>query len=114
MHVYIICYAVKINKYIIPILPHWEKNIFLRFWLQIVQLDRKESSFRLGFSREGLRILLFIASHLSHCNLNSLNVLLDMGPLMLTKDSQEYAVIEGGDVVMNCSVFSSPPSSISW
>lgn len=47
--------------------------------------------------------------------LANINVLvMNMGPLMLTKDSQEYAVIEGGDVVMNCSVFSSPPSIISW
>ncbi|MEQ2262119.1 hypothetical protein XENORESO_016244 [Xenotaenia resolanae] len=47
--------------------------------------------------------------------LANINVLvMDMAPLMLTKDFQVYAVIEGGDIVMNCSVFSSPPSSISW
>ncbi|KAM4737048.1 cell adhesion molecule L1-like a isoform 2-T3 [Anableps anableps] len=45
----------------------------------------------------------------------NINVLvMDMAPLMLTKDFREYAVIEGGDIVMNCSVFSSPPSNISW
>ncbi|XP_021177680.2 cell adhesion molecule L1-like a isoform X2 [Fundulus heteroclitus] len=47
--------------------------------------------------------------------LANINVLvMDMAPLMLTKDYREYAVIEGGDIIMNCSVFSSPPSSISW
>ncbi|XP_017161472.1 neural cell adhesion molecule L1-like protein isoform X2 [Poecilia reticulata] len=47
--------------------------------------------------------------------LANINVLvMNMAPLMLTKDFQEYAVIEGGDIVMNCSVFSSPQSNISW
>ncbi|XP_027872094.1 cell adhesion molecule L1-like a isoform X1 [Xiphophorus couchianus] len=47
--------------------------------------------------------------------LANINVLvMNMAPLMLTKDFQEYAVIEGEDIVMNCSVFSSPPSSVSW
>ncbi|XP_014884107.1 cell adhesion molecule L1-like a isoform X2 [Poecilia latipinna] len=47
--------------------------------------------------------------------LANINVLvMNIAPLMLTKDFQEYAVIEGGAIVMNCSVFSSPQSSISW
>uniref|UniRef100_A0A3P9KWA6 Cell adhesion molecule L1-like b n=1 Tax=Oryzias latipes TaxID=8090 RepID=A0A3P9KWA6_ORYLA len=35
-------------------------------------------------------------------------------PQILTKDVQEYAVILGNNIVINCSVFSSPPASISW
>ncbi|XP_014846753.1 PREDICTED: neural cell adhesion molecule L1-like protein isoform X2 [Poecilia mexicana] len=47
--------------------------------------------------------------------LANINVLvMNIAPLMLTKDFQEYAVIEGGAIVMNCSVFSSPQSNISW
>ncbi|XP_061592413.1 neural cell adhesion molecule L1-like protein isoform X14 [Cololabis saira] len=47
--------------------------------------------------------------------LANVNVMvMNLAPFILTKDFQEYAVILGGDVVMNCSVFSSPPSSISW
>ncbi|KAM6924398.1 neural cell adhesion molecule L1-like protein [Xenentodon cancila] len=41
-------------------------------------------------------------------------MVINLAPLILTKDLQQYSVILGGDVVMNCSVFSSPPSSISW
>uniref|UniRef100_A0A3Q2D1W7 Neural cell adhesion molecule L1 n=1 Tax=Cyprinodon variegatus TaxID=28743 RepID=A0A3Q2D1W7_CYPVA len=47
--------------------------------------------------------------------LANINILvIDMAPLMLTKDFQEYGVIEEEDIVMNCSVFSSPPSMITW
>ncbi|XP_013871249.1 neural cell adhesion molecule L1-like protein isoform X9 [Austrofundulus limnaeus] len=47
--------------------------------------------------------------------LANINVLvMNMAPLILTNNSQEYQVIVGGDVIMNCSVFSSPPSDISW
>ncbi|XP_028307899.1 neural cell adhesion molecule L1-like protein isoform X2 [Gouania willdenowi] len=41
-------------------------------------------------------------------------VVMNMAPLILTRDYQEYAVVLGADIVMNCSVFSSPPSQISW
>ncbi|XP_040908757.1 neural cell adhesion molecule L1-like protein isoform X2 [Toxotes jaculatrix] len=41
-------------------------------------------------------------------------MILNMAPLILTRDYQEYAVILGGDIIMNCSVFSSPPPDISW
>uniref|UniRef100_A0A667WV89 Cell adhesion molecule L1-like b n=1 Tax=Myripristis murdjan TaxID=586833 RepID=A0A667WV89_9TELE len=41
-------------------------------------------------------------------------MVMTMGPLMLTRDKQEYAVVQGGDIIMNCSVFSSPPPEISW
>ncbi|XP_041860715.1 neural cell adhesion molecule L1-like protein isoform X2 [Melanotaenia boesemani] len=47
--------------------------------------------------------------------LANINIMvMNRAPLMLTKDLQEYAVIPGQDIVMNCSVFSSPPSDISW
>lgn len=35
-------------------------------------------------------------------------------PRILTKDYEEYAVVLGRDVVMNCIVFSSPPPTIQW
>ncbi|XP_055366310.1 neural cell adhesion molecule L1-like protein isoform X5 [Betta splendens] len=37
-----------------------------------------------------------------------------MAPLILTTDNLEYAVIAGGGILLNCRVFSSPPSSIDW
>uniref|UniRef100_A0A1A7WN48 Neural cell adhesion molecule L1 n=1 Tax=Iconisemion striatum TaxID=60296 RepID=A0A1A7WN48_9TELE len=47
--------------------------------------------------------------------LANINVLvMNMAPLILTNDSLRYPVIVGGDVVINCSVFSSPPSHIVW
>ncbi|XP_037832766.1 neural cell adhesion molecule L1-like protein isoform X3 [Kryptolebias marmoratus] len=47
--------------------------------------------------------------------LANINLLvMNTAPLILTKDSQEYEVIVGGDVIINCTVFSSPPSNISW
>uniref|UniRef100_A0A8C4IM08 Neural cell adhesion molecule L1-like protein n=2 Tax=Dicentrarchus labrax TaxID=13489 RepID=A0A8C4IM08_DICLA len=41
-------------------------------------------------------------------------MIMNMAPRILTRDHQEYAVVLGGDIIMNCSVFSSPPPSISW
>lgn len=41
-------------------------------------------------------------------------MIMNMAPQILTRDYQEYAVILGGDIIMDCSVFSSPPPSISW
>ncbi|KAM8830680.1 neural cell adhesion molecule L1-like protein isoform 2-T2 [Synchiropus picturatus] len=41
-------------------------------------------------------------------------VVMNLAPLMLTKDYLEYAVVTGGDLTMNCSVFGSPPPTISW
>ncbi|XP_008289194.1 neural cell adhesion molecule L1-like protein isoform X1 [Stegastes partitus] len=38
----------------------------------------------------------------------------NVAPLILTRDYQEYAVVLGVDIIMNCSVFSSPPSNITW
>ncbi|XP_071331980.1 cell adhesion molecule L1-like a isoform X2 [Trachinotus anak] len=41
-------------------------------------------------------------------------MIMNMAPLILTRDYHEYAVILGRDIIMNCSVFSSPPPTISW
>lgn len=41
-------------------------------------------------------------------------MVMNMAPLILTADLQEYAVVQGGDIVLNCTVFGSPPPSISW
>ncbi|KAJ4934025.1 hypothetical protein JOQ06_006832, partial [Pogonophryne albipinna] len=47
--------------------------------------------------------------------LANINIMvMNMAPLILTRDYQEYAVVLGGDILLNCSVFSSPPSKISW
>ncbi|XP_067448015.1 neural cell adhesion molecule L1-like protein isoform X2 [Thunnus thynnus] len=47
--------------------------------------------------------------------LANINIMvMNMAPLILTKDHQEYAVVQGKDIVMNCSVFSSPPPTIFW
>uniref|UniRef100_A0A6Q2WUQ0 Cell adhesion molecule L1-like b n=1 Tax=Esox lucius TaxID=8010 RepID=A0A6Q2WUQ0_ESOLU len=35
-------------------------------------------------------------------------------PRILTKDNQRYLVVRGRKVVMDCKVFSSPPSDVSW
>uniref|UniRef100_A0A672ITG3 Neural cell adhesion molecule L1-like protein n=1 Tax=Salarias fasciatus TaxID=181472 RepID=A0A672ITG3_SALFA len=54
------------------------------------------------------------ASNVHGSLLANVNILvINMAPLILTRDYQEYAVVLGEDVHMNCSVFSSPPSSIS-
>uniref|UniRef100_A0A3B4A2Q5 Cell adhesion molecule L1-like b n=1 Tax=Periophthalmus magnuspinnatus TaxID=409849 RepID=A0A3B4A2Q5_9GOBI len=46
--------------------------------------------------------------------LANVNILvMNMSPLILTADLQEYAVVQGGNVVLNCNVFGSPPPSIS-
>ncbi|CAL1605960.1 unnamed protein product [Knipowitschia caucasica] len=41
-------------------------------------------------------------------------MVMNMAPLILSADLQEYAVVQGGDIVLNCSVFGSPPPTISW
>ncbi|KAM4563056.1 neural cell adhesion molecule L1-like protein isoform 2-T4 [Odontesthes bonariensis] len=47
--------------------------------------------------------------------LANINIMvMNMAPRILTKDFQEYGVIPGQDIIVNCSVFSSPPSAISW
>uniref|UniRef100_A0AAY4DLY2 Neural cell adhesion molecule L1-like protein n=1 Tax=Denticeps clupeoides TaxID=299321 RepID=A0AAY4DLY2_9TELE len=42
------------------------------------------------------------------------NIMIMSEPVIVTEDSQQYSAIEGKGVVLNCKVFSSPPSTISW
>ncbi|XP_068453797.1 cell adhesion molecule L1-like a isoform X3 [Clinocottus analis] len=47
--------------------------------------------------------------------LANINIMvMNMAPRILTRDFQEYAVVVGDIIIMNCSVFSSPPATISW
>uniref|UniRef100_H3DCJ6 Cell adhesion molecule L1-like b n=1 Tax=Tetraodon nigroviridis TaxID=99883 RepID=H3DCJ6_TETNG len=47
--------------------------------------------------------------------LANINIMvMNMTPRILTSDSQEYPVVQGVDVIMNCSAFSSPLPTISW
>ncbi|XP_030589859.1 cell adhesion molecule L1-like a isoform X2 [Archocentrus centrarchus] len=47
--------------------------------------------------------------------LANINIMvMNMAPLILTRNNQEYVVVVGKDITMNCSVFSSPPSTIFW
>uniref|UniRef100_A0A4W5L0Z0 Cell adhesion molecule L1-like b n=1 Tax=Hucho hucho TaxID=62062 RepID=A0A4W5L0Z0_9TELE len=41
-------------------------------------------------------------------------MIINLPPRMLTKDYQRYSVVQGRDIVMDCKVFSSPPSTVSW
>ncbi|KAM9750835.1 cell adhesion molecule L1-like a isoform 3-T5 [Menidia menidia] len=41
-------------------------------------------------------------------------MVMNTAPRILSKDLQEYGVILGQDIIVNCSVFSSPPAHISW
>ncbi|TNN87711.1 Neural cell adhesion molecule L1-like protein [Liparis tanakae] len=41
-------------------------------------------------------------------------MVMNEAPRILTRDFQEYGVVVGRDIVMNCSVFGSPPPTISW
>ncbi|XP_068189108.1 neural cell adhesion molecule L1-like protein isoform X4 [Antennarius striatus] len=47
--------------------------------------------------------------------LANINIMvMNMAPLILTRDEQEYAVVQGGEIIMNCSVFGSPAPNIDW
>uniref|UniRef100_A0A8C7M1X9 Neural cell adhesion molecule L1 n=1 Tax=Oncorhynchus kisutch TaxID=8019 RepID=A0A8C7M1X9_ONCKI len=41
-------------------------------------------------------------------------MIINLPPRMLTKDYQRYSVVQGRDIIMDCKVFSSPPSTVSW
>ncbi|XP_038863351.1 neural cell adhesion molecule L1-like protein [Salvelinus namaycush] len=41
-------------------------------------------------------------------------MIINLPPRMLTKDYQRYSVVQGKDIIMDCKVFSSPPSTVSW
>uniref|UniRef100_UPI0037E72028 cell adhesion molecule L1-like a isoform X2 n=1 Tax=Semicossyphus pulcher TaxID=241346 RepID=UPI0037E72028 len=47
--------------------------------------------------------------------LANINIMvMNLRPQMLTGDNQAYAVVLGGDIMLNCRVFGSPTPSISW
>lgn len=55
------------------------------------------------------------ASNIHGSVLANVNIMVtNVAPLILTRDYAEYAVVLGGDITMNCTVFSSPPSIITW
>uniref|UniRef100_A0A8C9S0S4 Neural cell adhesion molecule L1-like protein n=1 Tax=Scleropages formosus TaxID=113540 RepID=A0A8C9S0S4_SCLFO len=41
-------------------------------------------------------------------------LVMNLPPMILTEDSQEYAAVVGSSVIMHCKVFSSPASTIMW
>ncbi|XP_031422815.1 cell adhesion molecule L1-like a isoform X7 [Clupea harengus] len=41
-------------------------------------------------------------------------MVLNLRPLILTRDFQEYSAVQGKHVLMECSVFSSPPATVVW
>ncbi|XP_055364941.1 neural cell adhesion molecule L1-like protein isoform X2 [Betta splendens] len=47
---------------------------------------------------------------LSNANIMIMNV----PPMILTTDGEEYSAVEGKRVMLHCNVFSSPPSAITW
>ncbi|XP_046881494.1 neural cell adhesion molecule L1-like protein isoform X2 [Hypomesus transpacificus] len=41
-------------------------------------------------------------------------MIMNMPPMMLTEEGQEYASVEGKGVIMHCKVFGSPPPTVTW
>ncbi|XP_049893718.1 neural cell adhesion molecule L1-like protein isoform X2 [Epinephelus moara] len=41
-------------------------------------------------------------------------MIMNLPPMILTKDGEDYSAVEGKGVMMHCNVFSSPPSTITW
>uniref|UniRef100_A0A667Y9G4 Neural cell adhesion molecule L1 n=1 Tax=Myripristis murdjan TaxID=586833 RepID=A0A667Y9G4_9TELE len=41
-------------------------------------------------------------------------MIMNLPPMILTKEGEEYFAVEGKGVIMHCKVFSSPPSTITW
>uniref|UniRef100_A0A665THS0 Neural cell adhesion molecule L1-like protein n=1 Tax=Echeneis naucrates TaxID=173247 RepID=A0A665THS0_ECHNA len=41
-------------------------------------------------------------------------MIMNMAPLILTRDYHEYAVILGRDIILNCNVFGSPGPAVTW
>ncbi|XP_035008208.1 neural cell adhesion molecule L1-like protein isoform X2 [Hippoglossus stenolepis] len=49
-------------------------------------------------------------SLLSNANI----MIMNLPPMILTKEGEDYSAVEGKGVMMHCRVFSSPPSTITW
>ncbi|XP_041639823.1 neural cell adhesion molecule L1-like protein isoform X3 [Cheilinus undulatus] len=41
-------------------------------------------------------------------------MIMNLPPMILTKEGEDYSAVEGKGVMMHCEVFSSPPSTITW
>ncbi|XP_028262343.1 neural cell adhesion molecule L1-like protein isoform X1 [Parambassis ranga] len=41
-------------------------------------------------------------------------MIMNLQPMILTREGEDYSAVEGKGVTMHCKVFSSPPSTISW
>ncbi|XP_044024464.1 neural cell adhesion molecule L1-like protein isoform X4 [Siniperca chuatsi] len=41
-------------------------------------------------------------------------MIMNLPPMILTKEGEDYSAVEGKGVMMHCKVFSSPPSTITW
>lgn len=41
-------------------------------------------------------------------------MIMNLAPMILTEEGEEYSAVEGKGVIMHCRVFSSPPSTITW
>nr|XP_019942553.1 PREDICTED: neural cell adhesion molecule L1-like protein isoform X7 [Paralichthys olivaceus] len=49
-------------------------------------------------------------SLLSNANI----MIMNLPPMILTKEGEDYSAVQGNGVMMHCRVFSSPPSTITW
>lgn len=41
-------------------------------------------------------------------------MIMNLPPMILTSEGEDYSAVEGKGVIMHCNVFSSPPSTITW
>ncbi|KAG7242999.1 hypothetical protein INR49_016765 [Caranx melampygus] len=41
-------------------------------------------------------------------------MIMNLPPMILTEEGEDYSAVEGKGVIMHCKVFSSPPSTITW
>ncbi|XP_074531572.1 neural cell adhesion molecule L1-like protein isoform X2 [Halichoeres trimaculatus] len=41
-------------------------------------------------------------------------MIMNLPPIILTKEGEDYSAVEGRGAMMHCKVFSSPPSSVTW
>ncbi|XP_037630315.1 neural cell adhesion molecule L1-like protein isoform X2 [Sebastes umbrosus] len=55
------------------------------------------------------------ASNVHGTLLSNANIMImNLPPMILTKEGEDYSAVEGKGVMMHCLVFSSPPSTITW
>ncbi|KAM6927663.1 neural cell adhesion molecule L1-like protein isoform 2-T2 [Xenentodon cancila] len=55
------------------------------------------------------------ASNIHGTLLSNANIMImNLQPMLLTNGGEEYSAVEGKGVMMDCEVFSSPPSTITW